>query len=89
MEMAGDYRNPAIPAFDTTPLIKAYNACLPNQAESFGIGVQECCMEFMSCPGLRGNGLINNLRLQDGFLTTFVESGVCMGCHQLHELVII
>ena len=44
-------------------------------------------MEYLSCPGLRGNGLINNLSLRAGFMTTFVESGVCWGCYQLQELV--
>ena len=64
MQMAVDYRNPAIPPFDTSALVNAYNACLGNQAESFGIDAQECAMEYLSCPGLRGNGLINNLSLR-------------------------
>ena len=87
VELCQDYRNPARPRFDTRVLVNAYNACLANQTDAFPIGQQQCAQEFLSCPGLRGNGLLNNLMLQDGFLTTFVESGVCWGCRQPQELV--
>ena len=85
--MAADYRNPATPPFDTEDLVHAYNGCLANQAVFFAVGPMECAMELISCPGLRGNGLINNLTLRAGFMTTFVESGVCWGCFQPQEKV--
>ena len=87
MDMCQDYRNPGRPRFDTAALVNAYNACLANPLDVFSIGVQECAMEFLSCPGLRGNGLLNNLLLQDGFLTTFVERGSCWSCLQPQESV--
>lgn len=87
VNLCQDYRNPGRPRFDTAPLINAYNATLANPLDAFSIGVQECAMEYLSCPGLRGNGLLNNLLLQDGFLTTFVERGVCWGCLEPQESV--
>ena len=87
VEMAANYRNPAIPAFDTSALVNCYNACIANQAEWFRVGTQECAREFLSCPGLRGNGLLNNLMMRPGFITTFVESAVCWGCYELQEQV--
>ena len=83
--MGGNYRNPAIPRFPPTVLVNAYNGCLANQAEHFG--GNECAMEFISSPGLRGGGLLNNIRAAPGFFSTFLLHGQCNSCLRQCQMV--
>ena len=90
--MGGNYRDPAIPRFPPTVLVNAYNGCLANRAEHFG--ENECAMELISSPGLRGGGLLNNIRAAPGFFSTFVLHGQCTTCLRqcqmvLHKMLVV
>ena len=43
--------------------------------------------EFLSAPGVRGDGLLNNIEFSGGFLTSFDQLGVCPRCQVHQELV--
>ena len=83
--MASDYRNPAIPRFEPTLLVNSYNACLSDPTQQY-VG-NECAMEFLSSPGQRGGGLLNNIKAAPGFLTTFVLQGACNSCHRQCQMM--
>ena len=86
--MARRYHDPNVPPFDPSALVHAYNGLLNNPADNFCIGTAECAMEFLSCPGLRGEGLINNVQFRHGFLTDFDQVGFCPRCQSQQHLVI-
>ena len=83
--MAGDFRNPAIPRFPPTALVNAYNGCLAERAQHY-VG-NECAMEFLCSPGLRGGGLLNNIGAAAGFFSTFVLRGQCTSCFRQCQMV--
>ena len=87
LDMATRYRDPVVPPFAPTPLVEAYNGLLINQADRYVIGRYECAMEFLSAPGVRGGGLLNNIEFSGGFLTSFDQLGVCPRCQVHQELV--
>ena len=86
--MALDYRDPNVAPFEPEPLVLAYNALLANPQDHFQIGAAECAMEFISCPGLRGEGLLKNIHFADGFFTTFIQQGYCQSC-QTQQIMVI
>ena len=88
LDMSRRYRDPAVPPFDPSALVHAYNGLLNNPADHFVIGGGECAMEFLSCPGLRGEGLIANMEFRHGFLTDFDQVGFCPQCQSQQHLVI-
>ena len=88
VDMSRRYRDPGVLPFDPSALVHAYNGLLNNPADHFSIGRAECAMEFLSCPGLRGEGLLNNLELRHGFLTDFDQVGFCPRCQSQQHLVI-
>ena len=88
VDMARRYQDPNVPPFDPSALVHAYNGLLGNPADHFCIGTAECAMEFLSCPGLRGEGLINNLQFAAGFLTDYDQVGFCPQCQSQQHLVI-
>ena len=77
-----------MPPFDPSALVAAYNGLLLNPADHFVPGVPECAMEFLSMPNHRGGGLLNNIELAPGFLTTFDQQGFCPRCGVHLQLVI-
>ena len=87
VDMARRYRDPTVPPFEPSQLVVAYNGLLNNQADHFVIGRFECAMEFLSAPGGRGGGLLNNLEFVAGFLTTFDQLGFCAQCQHHQQMV--
>ena len=86
--MALDYRNPNIAPFDPELLVRTYNRLVLNSQDHFRVGTPECAMEFLSCPGMRGGGLLNNITFADGFMTRFMQQGYCPQC-QTHRIMVI
>ena len=82
--MARRYWDPNVPPFAPTALVEAYNDLLNNPADRYVIGRYECAMEFLSAPGMRGGGILNNIEFLAGFLTTFDQLGFCPVC-QVHQ----
>ena len=87
VDMARRYRDPVVPPFDPEPLVVAYNGLLNNPAHHYVIGRYECAMEFLSAPGMRGGGLLNNIEFVAGFLTSFDQLGFCPWCQVQQQLV--
>ena len=85
MDMTRRLHDPDAQRFDASQLVLSYNRLLDNPTDHFSIGRPECAMEFLSCPGLRGGGILNNMEFTPGFLTSFQQDGFCPRC-QRHEL---
>ena len=87
--MATRLADPSVQRFDPTELVISYNGLLHNQADHYAIGRYECAMEFLSSPGLRGEGILNNLEFVPGFLTNYEQQGFCPRCGVLGRLLIL
>ena len=86
--MATRLADPSIQRFDPTELVISYNGLLHNQADHYAIGRYECAMEFLSSPGLRGEGILNNLDFVPGFLTNYEQQGFCPRCGEHQNQVL-
>ena len=90
INMAARFRDPAVPRFDASQLVVSYNDLLNNPQDHYGTaGRYECAMEFLSAPGMRGGGILNNLEFASGFLTAIEQEGFCQRCmiHQRQVLL--
>ena len=86
-QMGRDYRDPNVAPFDAEDLIQDYNACLHPMLQ-FPLGQPHCALEFLWGGGQVGNsGLLGELRLARGYLTTFMQQGQCQGCRQQYQEV--
>ena len=90
VDMARRFRDPAVPRFDASQLVISYNGLLNNPQDHFATGGRyECAMEFLSAPGMRGGGLLNNIEFAPGFLTAFEQEGFCHRCVAVQRQVLI
>ena len=82
--MLANYRNPAIPPFDASRLVAAYNACVPAGGLRFVHGRAECALELLSNGR---DGILGHLQLAAGFLVTYLQEGDCPTCNTRFQLV--
>ena len=86
-QMGRDYRDPNVAPFDAEDLVQDYNACL-HQMLQFPLGQPHCALEFLWGGGQVGHsGLLGELRLARGYLTTFMQQGNCQQCGQAYQEV--
>jgi hypothetical protein len=86
-QMGRDYRDPTVAPFDAEDLIQDYNACLHPMLQ-FPLGQPHCALEFLWGGGQVGHsGLLGELRLARGYITTFMQQGQCQGCGQQYQEV--
>ena len=82
--MLANYRNPAIPPFDASRLVAAYNACVLAGGLRFVHGRAECALELLSNGR---DGILGHLQLAAGFLVTYLQEGDCPTCNTRFQQV--